>query len=395
MGNNHSHDTLVSGEGAALPISLHQKQSAATKAEMVMETMRSKRKSSHSQFDWEGRQQQQFQNKPRVRRTSSQRGYRPRSATLRRLRSVQRRRFLKNPTSKKSAKIEAEKNKLQEKIALLAACARGDLNHVEKLVDSGVDVNSSDQNRMTALHYAAMHTRDDVIKSLISRGAEVDTSDMKCGFSALHWVVINASQKSRSIFHLESSLTALTKAGCSVNATDFNYATPLHIAAQKGNRDAVQMLLRLGADPNKADNSGRDCFEVAKNELVKAYMKTLFDTSSKKDHQLESRHIYHILEPPLPSVPAPLPSVNPPKLLCTRRSSHEEHIYHTLEFHSPPSCSPVQRLTTESPLPLHRHSQYSQYTSDHLHHMLEPIPTIIPRIPTVPSPPRKRKARKY
>ena len=97
--------------------------------------------------------------------------------------------------SVKSAKIEADKHKLQDEIALLAACARGDLNEVEKLVDSGVDVNSSDQNRMTALHYAAMHTRDDVIKSLISRGAEVDTADLKEGFSAIHCVIINASQK--------------------------------------------------------------------------------------------------------------------------------------------------------------------------------------------------------
>ena len=371
------------------PISLHQKQSSAT-AELVMENMLPKRNSSHTKLDWERWQQQQFQYKPRISSTSSQRGYRPRSASLRRLRSVHRRRFWKRPTTVNSAKIEADKHKLQEEIALLAACASGDLNEVEKLVDSGVDVNSSDQNRMTALHYAAMHTRDDIIKSLISRGAEVDTAELKEGFSAIHCVVINASQKSSSVNHLESSLTALTKAGCSVNATNFNCATPLHIAAQKGNRDAVQMLLRLGADPNKVDISERDCFEVAKNELVKVYMKSLFDMSSKKDHQCESKNIYHILEPPLPSVPAPLPSVNPPKLLCTRGSSHEEDVYHTSEFRSPPSCP------YETPLPLTRHGQDPQYTSEsHLYHMLEPTPTIIPRIPTVPSSPRKRKARKY
>ena len=389
MGNNHSQDSLTIGGEAVRPISLHQEQSSETRPEIVMETKLSKRNSSHSQLDWKRWQQQQLQHKPRIRRKSSRRGYRPRSASLRRLRSVQRRRFMKSPTSKKSAKIEAEKNKLQEKIALLAACARGDLNVVEKLVDSGVDVNSSDQNHMTALHYAAMHTRDDVIKSLISRGAEVDTADLKRGFSAIHWVVINASQKSSSIFHLESSLTALTKAACCVNATDFNHATPLHMAAQKGNRDAVQVLLRLGADPNKVDITGRDCFEVAKNELVKTFIKTL------NDCRLESKHIYHVLEPPLPSIPAPLPTINPPKLLCTRRSSHEEHIYHSLEFHSPPPCPPVYRSTSEAPLTLHRHSKSPQYTLEsHQYHILEPTPTIIPRIPTLPHPPRKQKARK-
>ena len=344
MGNNHSQ----SG-GAAYP-----ERSSTNRAELVKETMLSKRNSDHSQLDWERRQQQQFQHTPRIRRTRSQRGYRPRSSSLRRLGSVQRQRFLKNPTSMKSTKIEADKHKVQDEIALLAACARGDLNEVENLVDSGVDVNSSDQNRMTALHYAAMHTRCDVINSLISRGAEVDKADLKVGFSAIHWVVINAFQKSWSIDHLESSLTALTKAGCSVNATDLNYATPLHIAAQKGNRGVVQVLLRHGADPNKVDGTGRNCFEVAKNELMKTYMKILFDMSSKKDPQLESRHTYHILEPPLPSIPAPLPTVNPPKLLFTRRSSHDEYICHTHEFHSPPSCPSVYR-TSETPLHLHRH----------------------------------------
>ena len=389
MGNNQCQVTPTSGGGTVRPISLYQKQSSET-AELGLEIMLPKRNSSHTKLDWERWQGQQFHHKPRIRRTSSQCGYRPRSASLRRLRSVHKRRFWKSPTSVKSAKIEADKHKLQEEIALLAACARGDLNEVEKLVDSGVDVNSSDQNRMTALHYAAMHTRDDVIKSLISRGAEVDTADLMEGFSAIHCVVINASQKSSLVNHLESSLTALTKAGCSVNATNFNYATPLHIAAQKGNRDAVQVLLRLGADPNKVDNTGRDCFEVAKNELVKDYMKILFEMPSKKEHQLESRLIYHILHPPLPSVPAPLPSVNPPKLLCSRGSSYEEALYHTLEFRSPPSCP------YETPLPLTRHGQFPQYTSEsHLYHMLESTPTIIPRIPTVPSSPRKRKARKY
>ena len=359
MGNNHSQDT--SGGWAVRPILLHPEQASTTGAELVIGNYAfSKRGSSHSQLDRDRWQQQQFHHKP-IRRTGSQRGYRPRSASLRRLRSVhQRRSFLKSRPSKKSAKMEAERSKLQEEIALLAACARGDLNEVEKLVDSGVDVNSSDKNHMKALHYAAMHTRDDVIKSLISRGAEVDTADLKAGFSAIHWVVINASQKSSSIDHLEGSLTALTKAGCSVNATDFNCATPLHIAAQKGNRDVVQVLLKYGADPKIVDTTGRNCFEVAKNELMKIYMETLFDMSFKKDHQLKSKHIYHILEPPLPSIPAPLPTVNPTKLLCSRRLSHEEHIYHNLQFQYPPSGPSFHTPTTyEIPLPLRRHSQYT------------------------------------
>ena len=82
-----------------------------------------------------------------------------------------------------------------EENALLTASARGNLIKVEKLVDSDVDVNSSDSSKMTTLHYAAMHARDCVIQFLISRGAEENTADMKgCSF-AIHWVVNNSVPK--------------------------------------------------------------------------------------------------------------------------------------------------------------------------------------------------------
>ena len=96
--------------------------------------------------------------------------------------------------------MEADNKKRQDEKLLLSACARGDLKTVERLVDCGVDVNSADKSQMSALHFAVMHARDHVIKSL----------------------------------------SALVRAGCRVNATDFNFATPLHIAAQKGNKGCVQ-----------------------------------------------------------------------------------------------------------------------------------------------------------
>ena len=359
--------------------SMHQEQSITTRAKLMIRNYAlSKINSSHSQVDWEGwkQQQQQPQHNP-IRRYSSQRGYRPRSASLRRMRSVHARRLGDSSPSKRTAKMEADISKLQEEISLLAACARGDLNKVEKMVDSGVDVNSSDQNQMTALHYAAMHTRDDVIKSLISRGAEVNTSDLKGGFSAIHWAVINAIPKYSSTDHLEGCLTALSEAGCRVNATDFNYATPLHIAAQKGNRDAIQVLLRLRADPNRVDVSGRNAFDVAKNEQIKIYMKTLVDMSYKKDNQLESKHIYD-LEAPLPSIPSPLPPVLPPRFKCAGKSSQNEHIYHTLEPLSPPFSSSGLQSTSETPPPLppRRCHHYPQTVKEsHVYHILEPIPT--------------------
>ena len=63
-----------------------------------------------------------------------------------------------------------------------------------------------------------------------------------------------------------------------------------------------QILLRLGADSDKIDITGRNCFHVAENEQMKSYVKTLLDMSSWKDDHLEKEHIY---QPPLPSTPPP------------------------------------------------------------------------------------------
>lgn len=358
-------------------------------------------------FDTQSRRQakQQQQHKPLMRRSSSSsslRGYHPRSASLRRMRSIQRRRILESsnsksrPPARRNARMEAENKKRQEEKHLLAACARGDLKKVERLVDCGVDVNAADDSQMTALHYAAMHAREEVIKSLISRGAEVTTADLKGGFTAMHWVAINAGPQYGSTDHQDKSLTALARAGCKVNATDFNFATPLHIAAQKGNKGCVQTLMRLGADPAKVDITGRNSIEVAKDEQTKSLLKRLIDKYSQKDSAKESR-IYQVLEAPPPSVPAPPPPIPPPRLVTAgKQPNSKEHIYHTPEFNSPPSSPSLARpaSVTPPPPPPRRRRQYAQYSSDtHIYQVLEVSP-VKPRWSRPPSPPRRRKARK-
>ena len=386
--------------------------------------LRDQNPSNTDHSGWDGSTQQL---RARVNRTSSHRAYRPRSASfLRRIKSIEKRRFLERTktetttSAKESVKIENDNEKVQKEISLLVACARGDLSEVEKLVDSGVDVNSSNSSKMTALHYAAMHARDDVIKCLISRGAEVNTADMKGGSSAMHWVVNNSVPKYGSI---EGSLTALSKAGCNVNSTDFNFATPLHIAAQKGNRNGVQVLLRFGANPDKKDITGRNCFEVAKYEPMKTFMRTLMENSPKKDNQTDVEHIYHVLKQSLPSklssnndnqpeitnnyhvlesppssIPAPFLHVPPPELAHVRKSSPEEHIYSVPDFHSsysPPSSLRPRSTTPSLPLPPlpRRHCQYPLIDRElHLYDVLDHFPT---RKSGIPSPPRRRKIHQY
>ncbi len=319
-----------------------------------------------------------------IRRTG---GYKARSASLRRQRSILRRRGNMKGKSRtairRTIELESELKMVQEQKELCILAARGDLQSVEAYVDSGTDVNSADENQQTALHHAAMHSRDEVIKSLIERGADLNATDLKGGFSALHWVVINADPQTGNTDHVSKSLTALVNHGCKVNGTDFNFATPLHIAAQKGNKTSIETLIRLGADPDKVDITGRNCYDMAKNQQIRDLMKRLQQTPK------EDNHVYHILE---------VQPTQPPQSLgpqLKRHSKHvPEHIYHILESSPPPqrltpSPPPQSSSTPPPPPPRRRRTLYSHYdfADTHIYHVLE----VPPATNKSSSPVRRRK----
>ncbi len=307
-----------------------------------------------------------------IRRTG---GYKARSASLRRQRSILRRRGnmkgKSRTTIRKTIELESELKMAQEQKELCVMAARGDLQSVEAFIDSGTDVNSADENQQTVLHHAAMHSRDEVINSLIDRGADVNATDLKGGFSALHWVVINADPQTGNTDHVSKSLRALVNRGCKVNGTDFNFATALHIATQKGNKTSIETLIRLGADPDKVDITGRNCYDMAKNQQIRDFMKRLQQTPK------EDNHVYHILE----VQPAQPPQSLGPRVQKRRSKPVSEHIYHILDSSPPPqrltpSPPPQSSSTPPPPPPRRRRTLYSHYdfADTHIYHVLEAPP---------------------
>lgn len=190
----------------------------------------------------------------------------------------------------------------QSEKEFLAAAGRGDIETVQELLDGGVGIETADANEMTALHHAAKHAREWVIKFLVDRGADVNASDLTGGFSPLHWVIINSSPQMSSTNHVDESVIALARGGCNMNAKDFNLATPLHIAAQKGNKSTIDTLVRLGSSPHSVDITGRNCLQVAKSDEVREIMETL--------HEKKESVVYHVLEVPS-ATPSP-PTTPPP-----------------------------------------------------------------------------------
>ena len=67
---------------------------------------------------------------------------------------------------------------------LLTASAKGDIETVKAIIDSGADVNVKDSNNLNALMYAARKNNFEIIKILIKNKIEINHTD-DSGWTAL------------------------------------------------------------------------------------------------------------------------------------------------------------------------------------------------------------------
>ena len=127
---------------------------------------------------------------------------------------------------------------------LIEALKKSDIKTVEKLIETGADVNAKDKDGGTALMYAARNGHTKTVEKLIELGADVNSKD-KFGGTALIWVARNGRTE---------NVEKLVELGADVNARDNGGWTALHWAA--GHTETVEKLVELGADVNARDKSG-------------------------------------------------------------------------------------------------------------------------------------------
>ena len=104
-----------------------------------------------------------------------------------------------------------------------------------RMLDEGVPVDIFGECDMTALQYAAMSNRTDVIHKLLQRGADVNKRDLDNGQTALHY----------SATHNNTDATwLLLQNGASTTIKDNEGRTPIDCARQYNNQEAVLLLQR-------------------------------------------------------------------------------------------------------------------------------------------------------
>ena len=140
-------------------------------------------------------------------------------------------------------------------LTLFEACAAGEFDRVERLLEHGAAVNAYSDDGWTPLHLAAFFGHPKVAELLLAHAADATARSRNGnGNTPLH-AALAANQK------LVAGL--LIGSGADLNAADAAGWRPLHLAAANNNLDAMKTLIAQGADVGVANGEGLTALALA------------------------------------------------------------------------------------------------------------------------------------
>ena len=142
-------------------------------------------------------------------------------------------------------------------LSIFEACAAGELERVERLVNAGT-INEYSADGWTPLHLAAFFGHTKVAEHLLSHDADVTArSRNPNGNTPLHAALAGNHKFVAGL---------LIGRGADVNAPDAAGWRPLHLAAANSNLDAIKALIAQGADVTAANGEGKTPLSLAQEK---------------------------------------------------------------------------------------------------------------------------------
>lgn len=122
------------------------------------------------------------------------------------------------------------------------------------LLKKGVPCNRADSGGLYPIHYQAKYMNLNNMKELIRRGCDINTLSGS-GLSPL-MIFLTADINA-------DDLSLFISLGADIHLTSSSGETPAHVAAMKGNVQAMKILVSCGADLNVKDKNGMTPYHYA------------------------------------------------------------------------------------------------------------------------------------
>lgn len=176
------------------------------------------------------------------------------------------------------------------------AVKQGRLANVILLIQRGASLNVKDASEMTPLHHAVKNNLAPIVKMLLACGASLYMPSFACptpfdlsqkAEGPVKATVVEfckhqaLSRPGDSLLHLAVRMKNILAIGIlseilGPNVRNENGSTPLHLAVEMAQLEAIKQLLKEGADAEAKDIKGRTPLEVMPHEVRKSSILQLF-----------------------------------------------------------------------------------------------------------------------
>lgn len=179
----------------------------------------------------------------------------------------------------KPAKQKGKPQDLRRARMFLEAAHQGKVEEIHKLIKTGVDIDTADENGTTALAFAALQGKTAALKLLLEKGADTEKANQS-GFTPI--------QRAAARGHV-LALRMLVQRGAKLDHRDHQGQTVLHAAARGGFINAVKEILKqrhkAALDIDARDGYERPALLFAAAANTPGAMMALLDGGANMDLQ--------------------------------------------------------------------------------------------------------------